>query len=278
MRRLLPALLGLCTLAASATAREQGNAGAPPEQVTTRGPAILCGTAFAVRLAVGESIRRQPGIDFTLFYLTAADGEVMLYEGNFPRGNDDEVRTSRDFPSVIGVHDARPAEAKARSHVRDRILTGDAYRSACPRGATTHSPAWDGDFNYEVAQYTGPGTYCGGGFAIRLEAGDRVLFLDPHIDFWRMIIHVGGHQVAGFMTMVGSERGGQIVDSVPGRRLREVTADNSASYEFGDPPTTTSLTSRDFHGHAQDGWLLSRIDMQQDIRSDPACLSGSRTG
>ncbi|HEV7658938.1 MAG TPA: hypothetical protein VGO55_03745, partial [Allosphingosinicella sp.] len=47
------------------------------------GPALVCGEAFALRFEAGESlIRRDPGIDFILYYAQAADGPFLLYEGN----------------------------------------------------------------------------------------------------------------------------------------------------------------------------------------------------
>src|SRR3954462_3004688 len=97
------------------------------------GPDLVCGEAFALRLAAGESlIRRDPGLDFILYYAEAADGPFLLYEGNAPQPHDDEIRTGLSFPKVIAIHDHRGAAAKARSRIRDRLLLGAARPAECP--------------------------------------------------------------------------------------------------------------------------------------------------
>jgi len=99
------------------------------------GPVLVCGEAFALRLAAGERLTlRDPGLDFTLYDAEAADGPFLIYEGNAPQPHDDEIRTGLSFPNVIAIHDNRPAEAKARSHIRDRLLVGDARPASCPAG------------------------------------------------------------------------------------------------------------------------------------------------
>jgi hypothetical protein len=134
MRRLLAALIGLHILAVPAVAQARN----PMPHTRTDGPAAVCGSAFAIRLVAGESVDREQGPDFSLFYVTAADGPFLLYEGGYPQPHDDEVRTGQDFPSVIAIHDNRSAEAKAHSRVRDRVLVGDAFHAACPQAARSH--------------------------------------------------------------------------------------------------------------------------------------------
>jgi hypothetical protein len=109
-----------------------GPVAAQPSTRTFTGPALVCGEAFALRIAAGESVeRRDPGIDFLLYYARAHDGPFLIYEGNAPMAHDDEIRTGLSFPDVIAIHDNRSAEAKARSRIRDRLLIGDAFRAAC---------------------------------------------------------------------------------------------------------------------------------------------------
>jgi hypothetical protein len=126
------------SLAAPASAQERvqegGIMGPYAGQVRTAGPTTVCGHAFALRLVAGEAVRRQDGPDFFLFYVDAADGAFLLYEGNFPQPHDDEIATGAAFPAIIAIHDNRSAEAKARGRVRDRLLTGGAFRAACPAG------------------------------------------------------------------------------------------------------------------------------------------------
>jgi hypothetical protein len=98
------------------------------------GPALVCGEAFALRLRRGETmVRRNPGIDFLLYDVKALDGPFLLYEGNAPQGHDDEIVTHRSFPSVIAIHDNRSAAAKARSPIKDRLLTGSRSAALCPQ-------------------------------------------------------------------------------------------------------------------------------------------------
>ena len=99
------------------------------------GPALVCGEAFALRLTAGESaLRRDPGLDFLLYYVQAADGPFLLYAGNAPQPHDDEIRTGLSFPNVIAIHDNRSAAAKVRSRIRDRLLVGAARPASCPPG------------------------------------------------------------------------------------------------------------------------------------------------
>lgn len=127
-------LLGLgLLLAAGAASAQQGDIMGPyPGEQRIAGPALLCGHAFALRLGGGELVSRQEGPDFFLYYAQGPYGMFLLYEGNFPQPHDDEIRTGEPFPNVIAIHDNRNAEAKAQSRVRDRLLTGDAFRAACP--------------------------------------------------------------------------------------------------------------------------------------------------
>lgn len=122
----------LAALAAALAAA--GPAAAQPSTRTFTGPALVCGEAFALRIAAGERVeRRDPGIDFLLYYARAHDGPFVIYEGNAPMAHDDAIRTGLSFPNVIAIHDNRSAGAKARSRIRDRLLTGAAFTAACPR-------------------------------------------------------------------------------------------------------------------------------------------------
>ena len=126
-------LLASALLLSSGTAATQDNIMGPnPGAQETAGPAVVCATAVALRLAQGERVRRQEGHDFTLLYVQAADGPFLIYEGSYPQPHDDEIATGLPFPSVIAIHDNRTAEAKARTRVRDRLLTGAAFAAACP--------------------------------------------------------------------------------------------------------------------------------------------------
>jgi len=120
--------LALAGLAAAAPGSAE-----PSTHIYT-GPALVCGEAFALRIGAGESVeRRDPGIDFLLYYAQGPDGPFLIYEGNAPMAHDDEIRTGLSFPDVIAIHDNRPPAAKARSRIRDRLLTGPAFAQACPQ-------------------------------------------------------------------------------------------------------------------------------------------------
>ena len=107
---------------------------AQPSAQTFTGPAVVCGEAFALRIDAGETVeRRDPGIDFLLYYAQGPGGAFLIYEGNAPMPHDDEIQTGLSFPSVIAIHDNRSPEAKAQSRIRDRLLTSAAFAAACPR-------------------------------------------------------------------------------------------------------------------------------------------------
>jgi hypothetical protein len=97
------------------------------------GPAVVCGEAFALRIGRGERATSfDPGIDFFTYRVEGADGGFVLYEGNAPQPHDDELLTGLPWPSVIAIHDNRGAAAKARSRIRDRLVTGRARMALCP--------------------------------------------------------------------------------------------------------------------------------------------------
>ena len=107
-----------------------------PSERQYAGPAWVCGEGFALHLEAGERLtRRDPGIDFLLYYVEAADGQFLLYEGNAPQPHDDEIATGLSFPNVIAIHDNRSAAAKARSRIRDRLLVGAARVPHCAGGS-----------------------------------------------------------------------------------------------------------------------------------------------
>ncbi|AGH50272.1 hypothetical protein G432_12765 [Sphingomonas sp. MM-1] len=101
-------------------------------QRAVRGPAVLCGEAFALPLMPGEEATvHDPKIDFVTYHVKAKDGPFVLYEGNAPQPHDDELRTGLGWPNVVAIHDNRGAAAKSASHIRDRLLTGAKRAAAC---------------------------------------------------------------------------------------------------------------------------------------------------
>jgi len=132
VRRLAIFLGFLGAIVGQASAPASAQRASPEHKVV--GPALVCGEAFALRLRRGETlVRHDPGIDFLLYYVKALDGPFLLYEGNYPQPHDDEIRTDQPFPSVIAIHDNRSRHSKARSRVRNRLLTGRASAALCPR-------------------------------------------------------------------------------------------------------------------------------------------------
>jgi len=97
------------------------------------GPAVVCGEAFALRIAAEErAVARDPGIDFLTYHVEGPDGGFVLYEGNAPQPHDDEIRTGLPWPNVIAIHDNRNARAKTAGRVRDRLVTGAERIALCP--------------------------------------------------------------------------------------------------------------------------------------------------
>lgn len=126
-------LFGFALLMISGAAAAQGGniMGPYPGVSELSGPALVCGHGFALRLSEGERARRQEGPDFFLYYIDASDGAFLLYEGGHPQPHDDSISLSPHW--LVAIHDNRSAEARARSAVRDRLLTGPAFSEACPQ-------------------------------------------------------------------------------------------------------------------------------------------------
>ena len=124
--------LALLALSAAAGAIQDGGIMGPyPGVQILEGPTLVCGEAFALRLAAGERALYQEGVDFQVFNVEAADGGFTLYEGNYPQPHDDEIRTGLPFPAVVAIHDGRSEAARARGAVRARLLTGSERNEAC---------------------------------------------------------------------------------------------------------------------------------------------------
>ena len=119
-------------LLAAASGQQNGVIGAEPGSATVRGPSLVCGENFALRLAAGESLAFRLGPDFYLYYATAADGAFVLYEGGYPQPHDDVIRVNDH--TLIAIHDNRPEAARQRTRVRDRLIVGPGYARACPNG------------------------------------------------------------------------------------------------------------------------------------------------
>jgi hypothetical protein len=110
--------------------------GPDPAVTVMEGPTLICGEAFALRLAAGERARYQEGPDFQIFNVEARTGPFLIYEGNYPQPDGELIRTGRDFPSVIAVHYEAGTDTRTRRRLRERIVTGARQTRLCPQQAS----------------------------------------------------------------------------------------------------------------------------------------------
>jgi hypothetical protein len=121
--------------------------------------------------------------------------------------------------------------------------------------------------------FAGPGYYCGGGFLVRLEAGERVTFAPPEIDMALISIDLAGHRVDG--TSGGGRGQGRIVRRISGGVLRQAVEGGRITYTIDDrAPLLLRLSSRAFRGYPRDGWFFSRVNFDPPAERRVACLRG----
>src|SRR3954470_18130387 len=110
-------------------------------------------------------------------------------------------------------------------------------------------------------EYTGPGYFCGGGYAIRLARGDRALILPQGQGAQGARIVLAGREVniwSGASREPGPVllryRGVAVTQSRGGPGVAYVVADQS------DSDFALRLTSDAFRGFKRDNWFFSRAN------------------
>ena len=123
-------------------------------------------------------------------------------------------------------------------------------------------------------EYTGPGYFCGGGYAVRLARGDRALILPQGqgaqgarivIDGREVNVWSGARREAG--PIVLRYHGAAVVQSRGGPGVAYVVGDQS------DSAYALRLTSDAFRGFKRDSWFFTRANFADGADDRVSCLA-----
>lgn len=124
-----------------------------------------------------------------------------------------------------------------------------------------------------TVEYTGPGYYCGGGYAIRLRQGERALVLPqgqgPQAT--RLVLSQGEvNIVTGVKTAPGA-----ILQRWGGNAVTEQSGDDGGvAYLISDEtPYGLRITSTAFHGYKKDRWFFTKANFASNADETVNCLS-----
>lgn len=137
--------------------------------------------------------------------------------------------------------------------------------------AAAAAAQWTGP---RTEEYTGPGYFCGGGYAVRLARGDRALILPQgqgaqgarivlagrEVNIWSGAAREGGPVVVRY-------RGAAVTQSNGGPGVEYVVNDQS------DSDFALRLTSDAFRGFKRDGWFFSRANFADGADDRVPCLA-----
>jgi hypothetical protein len=124
-------------------------------------------------------------------------------------------------------------------------------------------------------EFSGPGLYCGDGFTVRLEVGEKVQFIDTRRDFPVLSIELGGGRVVARPTRDPAR--GEIVPFARGGPVRQAASESGGiEYYVGDGPILLRLGTMQFHGIDADGWFFDRASFGGEAQPRTACIAGRR--
>jgi hypothetical protein len=123
-------------------------------------------------------------------------------------------------------------------------------------------------------QYTGPGYFCGGGYAVQLGPGERALVLPQgsgaEVQGVRLVLSRGEVNV---WTGVRAEPG-RIVSRDGGSAVTEQDGGDGISYIVSnDTDFGLRLTSAAFRGFKQDKWFFSQANFSAGADDAVRCLA-----
>jgi hypothetical protein len=130
-------------------------------------------------------------------------------------------------------------------------------------------PSWTGP---HTEQYSGPGFFCGGGYRVELQRGDRALVLPQGSGVQGVRLVISGREV-NVWTGVPPETG-RLVSSYEGTSVTQQDRGDGVSYiisnetDFG-----LRLTSDSFHGFKKDSWFFNRARFSKADEDSVPCLS-----
>ncbi|HET7577192.1 MAG TPA: hypothetical protein VFK19_11600 [Sphingomicrobium sp.] len=137
--------------------------------------------------------------------------------------------------------------------------------------ATAALLQWTGP---HTEQYTGPGYFCGGGYAVRLGQGERALVLPQgsgaEVQGVRLVlsrgevnIWTGARQEAGRIVLRQAESA--VTEQDDGNGVSYIVSNDT---DFG-----LRLTSAAFRGFKQDKWFFKQADFSAGVDDAVSCLA-----
>jgi hypothetical protein len=135
--------------------------------------------------------------------------------------------------------------------------------------ATAALVQWTGP---RTEEYKGPGYFCGGGYAVRLDRGDRALILPQGQAPQATRLVLGGREVN---VHTGAKAApGQIVVRYGRTLVTEAKDGSNVAYTVADDSGYgLSVTSDAFKGFKSDRWFFSHANFHDDADEGVNCLS-----
>lgn len=123
-------------------------------------------------------------------------------------------------------------------------------------------------------QYTGPGYFCGGGYAIHLAKGDRALILPQSatagVQGARLVL--GGREVNVWSG--ASHAPGPVVVRYGGTAVTQQSDGGQVSYTVSDQTDFgMRVTSDAFRGFKRDGWFFAKANFTNGVDDRVRCLA-----
>lgn len=135
--------------------------------------------------------------------------------------------------------------------------------------AALAQPLWTGP---RTLEYKGPGTYCGGGYAVRLANGDRALVLPQGQAPQATRVVMAGREV-NIMTGAKQEPG-RVVSHVGGVTVTEQNEGGSVTYIVtDDTPYGLRVSSDAFRGFKKDSWFFAKANFRDGADEGVNCLA-----
>lgn len=121
-------------------------------------------------------------------------------------------------------------------------------------------------------EYRGPGYYCGGGYAVRLEHGDRALILPQGQAPQATRLVLAGREVN--ILMGARKEPGVVVSKYGGSLVTQQNEHGNIAYIISDQtPYGLRVTSDAFRGFKRDGWFFAKANFANDADERVKCLS-----
>src|SRR4051812_37332498 len=135
--------------------------------------------------------------------------------------------------------------------------------------AVAAQPLWTGP---RTEEYKGPGTFCGGGYAVRLANGDRALVLPQGQAPQATRVVMAGREV-NIMTGAQHEPG-RVVSRAAGVIVTEQDEGGSVTYIVTDEtPYGLRVASDGFRGFKKDSWFFAKANFRDGADEGVNCLS-----